>query len=509
MQLDNLWSDLLPDESRLNVIKLDLADGKVPELPYFIIDEDEVKQNIKSQLESIDGDRLQCCVISADYGNGKTNILKYLQMYFKDLENVSFQYIVADDEQNNIYLQLLQVIQRRLMPMLLEAVQNTQKQSQKWDEYITSIKDNYSDISEYTEALTAETDEARLKNLIYLGTGRLYSKTSFNKANITYFDDFDRRLVLGWFLNVLSFSQHFVVFAIDELEKIQSRSRIRMNKYLTTYRELLDISSDIRGHFILTCITNANNLSAVNPAFNTRIKQHIYQLKPINDKEHIQELITKLNNLFDSNKTSEELNTISSRLKNENVLNNRALLQNAARYLNVKTGNKSISDILSQQEYAELEKTFDEHKKEMEAGVFRTTRRSNILFDPLEYYLASFNALAEGSKLDKRDLKMYYDKSDGIATLFLFENNDLNNIKEKISKINNLYSPNEFIIYAPDESDISQSLISELDIKTDKTIKLEYYNVDDFIVLLDLYRERLDAQPIIAKAVHQFTKNIL
>lgn len=508
MELDNLWLDLQPEESRLNVIKLDLADGKVPELPFFIIDEEEVKTNIKKQLERLDGLRLQCSVISADYGNGKTNLLKYLQMYFKGRTNVSFLYIVADDEQNSIYMQLLQVIQRRLISVLIESINNVQKEPEKWAQFISNVNDTYSDISEYTDALIKETDETKIRNLIYLGTGRLYSKTSFSKAKLVPFDDFDRRLVLGWFLNILSFCHHYVVFAIDELEKIQSRSKIRMNKYLTTFRELLDISSDIKGHIVLTCITNANDLYAINPAFYTRIKINCNQLKPLNNKGHIQELITKLNKLFKSNKNEEDLNAISSQLWKAKVPNNRALMQKAAEYLNMPTENTSINEILAYQEYVDLKKEFDEHKKEMEEGVFKATRRSNILFDPLEYYLLSFNALAGGPKLDKRDLKMYYDKSSGVATLFLFENNDISNLKEKVAKIDDLYSPNAFIIYAPDESDISKSLLLDVGIDNDRA-EIEYYNIDDFIVLLDLYREKLNLQPLIAKVVHRFTKNIL
>lgn len=84
MKLSHLWEELTPDQNRLSTIKMDLADGRVPELPYFIIDQSIVKRKLSSQLKEIDAQRLQVAVLSATYGNGKTNMLKYLKMYFQN-----------------------------------------------------------------------------------------------------------------------------------------------------------------------------------------------------------------------------------------------------------------------------------------------------------------------------------------------------------------------------------------------------------------------------------------
>ena len=230
MKLDDLWNELSPDQDRLQIIEQDLADGKVPELPFFIIDEKDVKKCLKDQLEKIDGNSMQVSVISADYGNGKTNLLKYLQMFFRGNKEVSLLYTVADDEQSNIYLQLLQLVQKRLMEILLNSIKKVQNNIEEWDKFFSPVKEIFVDITDYINNLLSVKDESKLKELIYLGTGRLYSKVSFNKLKVEYFGNIERRLVLGFFLNMLSFNHHYVIFAIDELEKIAERSKIRLNR---------------------------------------------------------------------------------------------------------------------------------------------------------------------------------------------------------------------------------------------------------------------------------------
>jgi hypothetical protein len=507
MELNNLWKDLIPEQDRINTIKLDLAEGKVPELPFFVIDEKMVKASLKKQLENIDGNRLQAAVISADYGNGKTNLLKYLQMFFKNNKNVCFLYTVADEEQSNIYLQLLELLQRRIMDKLIESIKKVQANNKEWIEFISSVADKYDDINEYTSRLLSATEDEELKNLIFLGTGRLYSKTSFKKNNITYFSNIYRRLILGYFLNILSFNKYFIIFAIDEIEKIYERSKVRLNKYLTTFREILDISSSIRGHFILSCITNSVNLGEINPPFNSRVNQFIYQLGLIKEKNDIEELITKLNILYQKHKTEAEVSRIAMRLMQERVQNNRLLLQKASEYLSIVNTPMTIQELLDNTDSDDLAKAFKKHKSDIKDLL--KNKVSQVLFNTLEYYLISFNALNGNSKLDKRDFKMYYDSYDGIAVLFLFSNGDLKLLKDKIRKVTESFHPKEIVVYAPDVSDITMGRLADNNITTSSTVHLEYYNPSDLATLLDMYREDSKFQPAIAKLIHQFTNNIL
>lgn len=509
MKLDNLWEELRPDQDRLQTIKQDLADGKVPELPYFIVDEKDVKEGLKKQLEEIDGDRMQVSVISSDYGNGKTNLLKYLQMFFRKYKGISFLYTVADEEQSNIYLQLLQLIQKRLMDVLVDSIKNIQIHTAEWTKYISLEKDNFRDIKDYVDKLLSVNDELKLKDIIYLGTGRLYSKNSFKKLEVPYFRDIDRRLVLGFFLNALSFNHHYVIFAIDEIEKIAERSKIRLNKYLTTFREIFDISSYIRGHLIISCITNSINIGEVNPPFNDRVNKYKYQLKPIREKDDIYDLISKLNCLFSSQKTEDDLSKITSLLIKDKTANNRILLQKASEYLNSIVSNLSIYQLITTKAPESLRIAFDEHKKEMMSEVLINNRTSNVIFDTLEYYLISYNALSGGSKLDKRDLKMYYDSTNDTASLFLFSNNDLKSLSDKLKKISNDYQPKEYVFFAPDESDISKGRILESGIPSSENIQIVYYIPKDLATLLDLYRENIELRPHISKIIHMFTNNLL
>jgi len=509
MKLDDLWNELSPDQDRLQIIEQDLADGKVPELPFFIIDEKDVKECLKDQLEKIDGNSMQVSVISADYGNGKTNLLKYLQMFFRGNKEVSLLYTVADDEQSNIYLQLLQLVQKRLMEILLNSIKKVQNNTEEWDKFFSPVKEIFVDITDYINNLLSVKDESKLKELIYLGTGRLYSKVSFNKLKVEYFGNIERRLVLGFFLNMLSFNHHYVIFAIDELEKIAERSKIRLNRYLTTFREMYDISSSIHGHFIMSCMTNSINIAEINPPFNDRIEKYKYQLTPITEKKDINELISALNNLVLQRKTNDELAKISSLLIREKCANNRILLQKASEYLKNSVGNLSIEQLLKAKASENLINTFKVHKEEVKAEVLKNNRISNVIFDTLEYYLISYNALSGNSKLDKRDLKMFYDSTNNTAILFLFSNNDLNSLGDKLKRISEVYQPKEYVIFAPDESDISKGRILETGISIGEDIQVEYYMPEDLATLLDLYREDVEFRSQISNIIHMFTKNLL
>jgi len=48
-----------------------------------IIDQQGLKQHIGDKLKGIDGERMTTTVVKAQYGDGKTNVLKYLSLYFE------------------------------------------------------------------------------------------------------------------------------------------------------------------------------------------------------------------------------------------------------------------------------------------------------------------------------------------------------------------------------------------------------------------------------------------
>lgn len=83
-------------------------------------------------------------------------------------------------------------------------------------------------------------------------------------------------------MKVLSKKEKHIVFALDELEKIYEKSKVRFRTFLTSYRELIDKSGEIPGHYLLTAIvSSAINIDAIlleNPAFYSRIKKDMIEV---------------------------------------------------------------------------------------------------------------------------------------------------------------------------------------------------------------------------------------
>ena len=72
-----LWTKLPPKADNIEGIRQDLKAGLVPNLPYFIIDNKEAKEKISKDILNIDT-QFSLAYIIANYGNGKTNLLRYL-----------------------------------------------------------------------------------------------------------------------------------------------------------------------------------------------------------------------------------------------------------------------------------------------------------------------------------------------------------------------------------------------------------------------------------------------
>ena len=79
IKLPNLWDRLTIDSGKLATIAKDWSEGKVPDLPYVIIGQEGAKSAIAAKISLIDGDRMVNSIIQANYGDGKTNIIKYLK----------------------------------------------------------------------------------------------------------------------------------------------------------------------------------------------------------------------------------------------------------------------------------------------------------------------------------------------------------------------------------------------------------------------------------------------
>ena len=126
MEYNGLWDRLTVDEEKMDTIRKDWIEGKVPDLPFVIIDQEKLKEHISEKLSNIAGQRMVTTIIKAQYGDGKTNVLKYLSLYFvnhKDLR-ILLLYSRADVEQTDFCIYLLQQLQDNCMKELVEGVKS-------------------------------------------------------------------------------------------------------------------------------------------------------------------------------------------------------------------------------------------------------------------------------------------------------------------------------------------------------------------------------------------------
>ena len=82
MDITQLWTPLSPIPENKELIKQDLERGLAPNLPYFIVGLDAVKSSLGALIASIDS-HFSYALVMGQYGNGKSNLMKYLKYYFE------------------------------------------------------------------------------------------------------------------------------------------------------------------------------------------------------------------------------------------------------------------------------------------------------------------------------------------------------------------------------------------------------------------------------------------
>ena len=252
--IDNLWRKLDPMPDNISSIRNDLCNGLAPNLPFFVLDMEKAKESISQKMSQIDTS-LQYSFITADYGNGKSNLMKYFEYFFARNEslNIHVAYWRADMDRYDLILFMHYILQENFSALIKDSLKFIfESKSVEIGSLVRNYLGSYSVLKGYVASICENIDNDEvLDTLIALGTGRIYNKGSFDKLGLEKFTDYNRREVLVLFLNVLATAGHYIIFEIDELEKIQEKSKARFNSLLTSFRELIDLRSDIRGHYIL------------------------------------------------------------------------------------------------------------------------------------------------------------------------------------------------------------------------------------------------------------------
>lgn len=508
MIFDNLWNRINPIQETVEQLKRDLQEGKVPELPYFIVDMDRAKSKIGTYLHDLDS-TFQTCLVTAKYGNGKTNLLKYLKLFFAGHEQIKVVFLRSDVDQYDLVLFLLKIIQDNFMEELKSSIQKLKDEQYDILNLAYSFQDGFASIKEYTVKLFNENNKERLARLIYLGTGRLYTKGSFKEFDLEQLSNFNRREILVLFLNILSANNIYVIFGIDEMEKIPEKSRPRFSHFLTSYRELYDLSSLIKGHLLITCFTDSSGRSThkqsieeVNPAFFRRIEDRMVDLPMITAIKDYKELIGCLNNLFETNKSSDDIDKIAVKVKKKGLGKNSDIVKSVCTELLQSSEKLNLNELLSKYSLSEMFSETDE-RLQLE-NTF--TRLNSKFFDPLEEYLIANNYTPNDDyEIKSQGSQLFIDKSLGRNHLFLFTTD----FDTNFNRIYNIYneSDNKLIVYVPQGLDINYSYLHEMSIND---VEIVDYVPESLMTLLVMYRdENFENGDQIKSVISEYTNNNL
>jgi hypothetical protein len=503
MEIKTLWEKLSLPTDRMTTFKKDIAEGKVPELPFYIVGQDKLKATIKQRVEQIDQSRMITNLIIAEYGNGKTNLLKYLELFFKTHNDlgISVQYSRADVERTDLVIFLLKIIQDKYLHELIRIVKILRETPDVIPTLANNFDSNFREIEEYVKKLfEKDLDDPAITEILYLGTGRLSNKRYFDKLHIEQLRDFNRREILVLFLNILSQDNKYIIFAIDEIEKIREKSKIRFSHFLTSYRELVDLFNQIKGHYLIVSFTDSigsSEISNANNALYTRIKGDIAHIEPLKSKADIQNLIIYLNDLFD---TKKDINDIYTGLSKRETTNNRSAIQEISKLLYAQESVESLAKMLADIELADLFTATSTKLDNDEA--FKNMHRK--FFDPLEYYIESLGQNSDG--LNKQD-RTFIDVDAEKVHYFIF-NTYLEDFENEKIKIKFLIDDNpgySIIVYAPITLELTHS---KLDMDQDNLSIIDI-EPKDLFVLLVMYRDNFDLQPQIAELISNYSRQKL
>jgi hypothetical protein len=503
MQINHLWDKLSQPSDVLESFKKDVAEGKVPELPYYIVAQNDLKAKIQAKIQTIDSDRMTTNLIVASYGNGKTNLIKYLQLFFNKAYKqygITVNYSRADAERTDIILFMLKIIQDNYLDSLIDIIKNVKSDEPTILGLVNNFNNNFAEIKQYTEALfDVQNDPEKITEIIYLGTGRLYNKRYFDKYQLEQLKDFNRREILVLFLNILSLRNEYVIFAIDEVEKIREKSKIRFSHFLTSYRELVDLFNQIKGHYLLVAMTDSVDstlISESNPALYTRIKDDIIPVQALTNKQDKIELIQYLDELFGKN---EDVASLYSQLRKSDTSNNRLIIQEISKLLHKESVVKPLSELLTDNSLSQI--YADTKEKLTKDDAFKNLHRK--FFDPLEYYIESIGI--DSSGLNKQE-RVLIDESVEKVHYFIFNSyiEDYENEKNKISKLLNDNPEKQIVVYSPETLEMTNSMIG-----IDDKVKIVDYVPEELFIILEIYRENYDFQAILNDVISIYTKQNL
>lgn len=492
MDTTDLWTPLNPIEDNKEVIRQDLERGLAPNLPYFIVGLEDVKTALKTAISTIDS-HFSYALVWGQYGNGKSNLMKYLKYFFEQHPESKTKVAIwrADVDRYDIITFLLYIIQNEYSTDLLDSLKTVVADT-KSSELCDNYSGSFAAIKCYVEKIGEKVDsDEDLSTLISLGTGKTYDSNSFRKFDLTKLTDYNRREVLVFFLNALAYAGHYVIFCIDELEKIQEKSKARFQNFLTTFRELIDLSSSINGHMILAAVTDSvsgdHSFESYNPAFERRIKNYMLQIKAIDGVDDIKGMAKELVRVLGSEYQLDSYDDIANSVyKNRRKYPHtsdvvRALFSQLSKQASQKTWLDLLDD-------AKLTEQFEKRRQSLEeTGVMQ--RINQKLFSPLKDYLNIISNTDNDYEVRGQMLQCVYSTATNRCYVFLFTDD----IEANINRLRNVireYPKADIYVFKPIELDINMDTLKRDQLTNVRD--LIPYNPLDLMALLELYMENYE-----------------
>lgn len=501
MELNDLWQEMPPKEENVEIIKRDLQNGIAPNLPFFIIGSDDAKNGIGKQMGKMD-QSFQFCLLKGQYGNGKTNLLKYLEYYTEKHPQCCIQTEVwrADVDKYDVVKFILYILQQKFYEKIKEALR--QLSSEDVQRCCHNYEGSFAPISNYVQYLfSIKEDDDKVKNAIQLGTGQLYTKREFEKVNLLPLTDYNRHEVLVFFLNVLAENGDFVLICIDELEKLQERSKVRFQNFLTSLRELIDLSSYINGHMLIVAMTDTAGktgipLESYNPALERRISQYTYSLDCLK-KDEIQDLVQAMGRLIGIGSVDLEQQVVST-LRKMNAKHTNELV--IAAYNGLSTPN--VRSWLSYIEDANLLDALHQKCEELKEDDIELNIHSKF-FAPMETYCAMISQGANDYTIKSQQYQCVRDNIQKRSFVFLFNGDTMANIN-RVKNVYNLYSGGEIVVFNPKELALSHEDFASIE---GIRIRIVQYDPVEMIALLEMYQEDYQNDNL-RNAIELYTQNL-
>lgn len=504
MKLEKLWENLPPKKENIDIIKKDLSVGIAPHLPFFIIGLNDVKTKLSKYLSQIDAS-FQYCLIKGQYGNGKTNLLKYLEYFFElhPSYNVHCETWRADVDKYDLNLFLLYLLQQSHASFLKKFLKQSTDTILKTA--CNDYKDSFAAMQGYTNAiLENKNNDDNLLELIQLGTGAKYDKRSFDKYKIDKFSDYNRHEVLVFFLNILAQNKYYILFCIDELEKIEEKSRARFQSYLTSFRELIDMAGLIHGHMLIASITDAGKWSsmpfeAYNPAFGRRINTSTHELKSISNSEEIKQLAESLCTILEEPCQDKNVDLIVSKIEKQHLAHTNEIIISLYNNLTVKEYKSWREKFKKSNLESQLADKIEAIKEE--GGEIRIHTK---FFAPLENYLSITSNNPDEYIIKAQMYQMVRATEKQKCYIFLFTNDYDTNIS-RIKNTQQLFPDDKLYIFKPEGLGISNSDLQDYGISNVENIIV--YDPIELMALITLFIDDYDNEEL-KEAIIEYTKGL-